>query len=332
MLAKAKRTELEDAVGTLPAIPSYRFLRQPEAGLVMVRGRIGGTGGPFNLGEMTVTRCAVQLDGGGAPGIGYVAGRDSRHAELAALLDALLQRRNGLDLDLVIDRLKPHRPRGASAPRPKSQPRRSISSPWFGSDAMKAMDLSIPAAFADPVGDAQAAFRLILGCMAEPGTIRTLSRTPASVPGLGPAAAATALSLADFETPVWLGPKSKPAAPWLRFHCGTPIVDEPGRARFAFADAGQSLPDLESFDLGTDEFPDRSATLIIELPDLQVGKGLRLSGPGIAEVRRLEPAGLTPAFWAQRTALAPLFPRGLDLILTSGARMAALPRTTRVES
>lgn len=106
VLAKAKRTELEDAVGTLPAIPSYRFLRQPEAGLVMVRGRIGGTGGPFNLGEMTVTRCAVQLDGGGAPGIGYVAGRDSRHAELAALLDALLQRRNGLDLDSVIDRLE----------------------------------------------------------------------------------------------------------------------------------------------------------------------------------------------------------------------------------
>jgi len=106
VLAKAKREELENAVGALPALPTYRFLRQPEAGLVMVRGRIGGTGGPFNLGEMTVTRCAVQLDGGGAPGIGYVAGRDSRHAELAALLDALLQRRNGLDLDSIIDRLE----------------------------------------------------------------------------------------------------------------------------------------------------------------------------------------------------------------------------------
>ena len=106
VLAKAKRAELEDAVGALPAIPAYRFLRRPEAGLVMVRGRIGGTGGPFNLGEMTVTRCAIQLDGGGAPGIGYVAGRDSHHAELAALLDALLQRRNGLDLDSIVDRLE----------------------------------------------------------------------------------------------------------------------------------------------------------------------------------------------------------------------------------
>jgi alpha-D-ribose 1-methylphosphonate 5-triphosphate synthase subunit PhnG len=106
VLANARREDLEDAVGALPAVPAYRLLRQPEAGLVMVRGRIGGTGGPFNLGEMTVTRCAVQLDSGGAPGIAYVAGRDSRHAELAALLDALLQRRNGLDLNSVVDRLE----------------------------------------------------------------------------------------------------------------------------------------------------------------------------------------------------------------------------------
>lgn len=106
VLAKAGCAELEDAIGVLPALPAYRFLRRPEAGLVMVRGRIGGTGSPFNLGEMTVTRCAVQLDGGGAPGIGYVAGRDARHAELAALLDALLQRRNGLDLDSIINRLE----------------------------------------------------------------------------------------------------------------------------------------------------------------------------------------------------------------------------------
>lgn len=104
ILAKAAREELERAVGAIPHLPAYRFLRRPEAGLVMVRGRMGGTGGPFNMGEMTVTRCAVQLDDG-ATGIGYVAGRDHRHAELAALLDALLQRRNGLDLSSLVDRL-----------------------------------------------------------------------------------------------------------------------------------------------------------------------------------------------------------------------------------
>jgi alpha-D-ribose 1-methylphosphonate 5-triphosphate synthase subunit PhnG len=106
VLAKACRTELEQAIEALPSLPGYRFLRRPEAGLVMVRGRIGGTGGAFNLGEMTITRCAVQLESGGAPGIAYIAGRDSRHAELVALLDALLQRRNGLDLEPLVDRLE----------------------------------------------------------------------------------------------------------------------------------------------------------------------------------------------------------------------------------
>jgi alpha-D-ribose 1-methylphosphonate 5-triphosphate synthase subunit PhnH len=197
---------------------------------------------------------------------------------------------------------------------------------------VNALDLSIPAAFVDPVGDAQAAFRLVLRCMAEPGTVLELSSMPAAVPGLGLAAAALALSLADFETPVWLGAGSQSAAPWLRFHCGTPIVTEPARARFAFARAGEPLPDLETFDLGSDEFPDRSATLIVELPDLRADRGLSLSGPGIADTSRLDAAGLESSFWVRRAALVPLFPRGLDLILTCGTRMAALPRTTRVEA
>ncbi len=68
----------------------YDFLRQPECGLVMVRGRAGGNGRRFNLGEMTVTRCSVRL-ADGTVGHAYVAGRDRRRAELAAAFDALLQ-------------------------------------------------------------------------------------------------------------------------------------------------------------------------------------------------------------------------------------------------
>ncbi len=66
------------------------MLRQPETGLVMARGRAGGTGQRFNLGEITVTRCAVQ-SAEGHVGYGYVAGRDKRRAELVASFDALLQ-------------------------------------------------------------------------------------------------------------------------------------------------------------------------------------------------------------------------------------------------
>ncbi len=68
----------------------YRYIRPAEIGMVMVRGRAGATGAAFNLGEMTVTRCVVQLDNG-RHGYGYVAGRSKPHAQLAALADAHLQ-------------------------------------------------------------------------------------------------------------------------------------------------------------------------------------------------------------------------------------------------
>jgi alpha-D-ribose 1-methylphosphonate 5-triphosphate synthase subunit PhnG len=90
VLAKAATNDLEALWTGVAATTGYRVLRGPEVGLVMVRGRMGGTGAPFNLGEMTVTRCAVQLDDG-TIGHAYVAGRDRRHAELAAALDAVLQ-------------------------------------------------------------------------------------------------------------------------------------------------------------------------------------------------------------------------------------------------
>jgi alpha-D-ribose 1-methylphosphonate 5-triphosphate synthase subunit PhnG len=87
VLARADADELGKRLG---ALPSYRVLRGPEAGLVMVRGRAGGGGTPFNLGEMTATRCTVRTEAGFV-GHAYVAGRNERQSELAALADALLQ-------------------------------------------------------------------------------------------------------------------------------------------------------------------------------------------------------------------------------------------------
>ncbi len=72
------------------SLPDHVALRAPETGLVMLRGRIGGTGAPFNVGEMTVTRCSVRL-AEGTIGHAYIAGRNGDHARLAALLDAMLQ-------------------------------------------------------------------------------------------------------------------------------------------------------------------------------------------------------------------------------------------------
>src|SRR4029077_6676311 len=90
ILAQAGSEELERAWSELSDRPRYRVLRGPEIGLVMVRGRAGGTGARFTLGELTVARCTVELDDG-TIGHAYVRGRHLRHAELAAALDAMLQ-------------------------------------------------------------------------------------------------------------------------------------------------------------------------------------------------------------------------------------------------
>lgn len=103
VLSRAERVELEQALATLAGLPTIEQVRAPEPGMVMLRGRIGGTGDAFNLGEATVTRCALRV-GAGALGIGYTLGRDRRKAELVALFDALLQdetRRERLQREVI---------------------------------------------------------------------------------------------------------------------------------------------------------------------------------------------------------------------------------------
>lgn len=104
VLARASAAQLDAALADHGALPEYARVRGPEAGLVMVRGRIGGGGGAFNLGEMTVTRCTVRM-ADGTLGHAYVPGRDERQAELAALCDALLQDESGGGLHDAVDRL-----------------------------------------------------------------------------------------------------------------------------------------------------------------------------------------------------------------------------------
>lgn len=89
LLSRAPRELLESWAGR-EKLPAFAWLRRPETGLAMVRGRAGGGGEKFNLGEMTITRCTLRLEGG-ASGVAYVQGRDHRKAELAAMADALLQ-------------------------------------------------------------------------------------------------------------------------------------------------------------------------------------------------------------------------------------------------
>jgi len=90
VLSKVEVKDLEEVWQRLKEKPEYDCLRPPETGLIMVRARAEGTGSLFHLGEMTITRCTVQVKNG-FRGTAYVMGRNRRHAELAALIDALLQ-------------------------------------------------------------------------------------------------------------------------------------------------------------------------------------------------------------------------------------------------
>ena len=89
-LSRALPEDVEQAWEETPDKPGYTFLRQPQTGLTMIRGRAGATGEAFNLGEITMTRASVRLNSG-TVGHGYVTGRRPRHAELCAVFDALAQ-------------------------------------------------------------------------------------------------------------------------------------------------------------------------------------------------------------------------------------------------
>lgn len=196
-----------------------------------------------------------------------------------------------------------------------------------------ARDGILAAGLADPVHDAQRCFRRLLDAMAHPGRIVDIPGGLAAPPPspLCEAAAAVLLTLCDVETPLFLSPEARPAAAYLRFHCGAPCAATPGEAHFALIADAAVLPPLDAFALGSDEYPDRSTTLILQVPSLADDGGVVLRGPGIRDQARLAVGGLGAGFWAQRVALQTLFPRGLDIVFTCGSRLAALPRSTGVE-
>lgn len=181
--------------------------------------------------------------------------------------------------------------------------------------------------FADPVLEAQAAFRAVLEAMSRPGRVLGAGSALTPPAPLDPAAAAVLLTLADADTPLWLDAGAE-AETWLRFHCGAPLVREPGAATFALA--VREPPALAALAQGTEEEPQRGATLVLQVAALEEGAGWRLTGPGIAREHRLRvdgaPAGFLAAWAANRAA----FPCGVDVVLCAGDRLAALPRTVQI--
>lgn len=189
--------------------------------------------------------------------------------------------------------------------------------------------MTLSPGFPDPILDAQRCFRAVLEAMSRPGRVRAVDTGLVPPAPIGAAAGAVLLTLADSDTPVWLD-CGEAAAEWIRFHCGCATVSAPGAARFVLA-AGCAAPALDTLDAGTDEEPHASATLILQVGSLEEGAGWRLTGPGIRDTQRLHVTGVPDGFLAAWSVQRRLFPRGIDVILCAGDRLAALPRTVRIE-
>ncbi|WJY13725.1 phosphonate C-P lyase system protein PhnH [Pectobacteriaceae bacterium CE90] len=189
--------------------------------------------------------------------------------------------------------------------------------------------MTLLAGFTHPFRDAQYAFRRILKAMSEPGVIVSLPHSPCWG-ALSPAATAVLLTLVDRETPLWLDPalQDETLLTNLRFHTGA-LVTERAQADFALL---LSVPQvsLAGFPAGDALAPEKSTSIIVEVPSLGGGLPLALSGPGMAEPRGVAPQLPESVLHYLRERPHP-FPLGFDFIFTSGESLMALPRTTHVE-
>jgi alpha-D-ribose 1-methylphosphonate 5-triphosphate synthase subunit PhnH len=195
-----------------------------------------------------------------------------------------------------------------------------------------AAEMTMTPGFSAPVSAAQRTFRAALEALSHPGRIVAVTEDLLPPAPLDIAAAAFGLAMLDHETPLWLDRPLQPAADYFRFHCGCPIAAAPDAAQFALLADAASMPPLAAFRHGSDEYPDGSATLILEVAELAADGPLLLSGPGIDGRARLGIAGLPAGFWRDWHDNHGAFPRGVDIFFTCGALICGLPRTTDVRS
>jgi alpha-D-ribose 1-methylphosphonate 5-triphosphate synthase subunit PhnH len=194
--------------------------------------------------------------------------------------------------------------------------------------------IAMNGAFDDAVFQSQAVFRAAMDAMAHPGRIVPVAPNCAPPAPLSPMAGALALTLMDQDTPLWLDKslREPEVEEWLSFQTGAMSVDYPADAAFALIGDTEKLLSLENFAQGTQDYPDRSTTIICQVPDLAYGRRLVLSGPGIETRQIVAPSGLSEFFVIQWQANMSRFPRGVDVLLVAPDAIVGLPRTVRIST
>lgn len=191
----------------------------------------------------------------------------------------------------------------------------------------------IQGGFLNPVENAQSVFTMVMNAMSRPGTIVDFDAALAPPMPLNPVSAAVLLALCDSDTPVWLDPQHPEYCAvdaWLSFHTGARLTGEKPDAAFAVVTDTRLPILLGEYAVGSQEYPDRSTMLIIQVPGFEEEPQWTLQGPGIKGSRAFMPKGLGDDFiheWSRNHAL---FPRGVDMVFAAQARLAALPRTAQL--
>jgi alpha-D-ribose 1-methylphosphonate 5-triphosphate synthase subunit PhnH len=191
----------------------------------------------------------------------------------------------------------------------------------------------LPAGFADKVLSAQSTFRSVMDAFARPGAVQRIVTTAGVPAPMMRGTASIALTLFDHDTPVWLDPRmseTSEATKWLKFHTSAPMIADSSICSFALIADPHGLPGLDRFAFGSNEYPDRSTTLILQVESLAQGPAFELRGPGIDGTAVMQ-ATIRPADLFERLAInATLFPRGIDVVLVADDAIVAIPRTTRL--
>lgn len=184
--------------------------------------------------------------------------------------------------------------------------------------------------FQNQVIESQRCFKKAMKAMSEPGYLATLDPLKTSV-NISSATFSLALTLVDQDISVWVSPQLSSATfiDNLRFYCGCRLTKTPQEADFVFIQLSE-WQQLEGFKQGTEEYPDRFPTLIIEVDGLEEKGDIQLSGPGINGSRSVDIVGINQKHIELLQRNQQHFPMGYDFMFTCGNQLMALPRTTQV--
>lgn len=176
-------------------------------------------------------------------------------------------------------------------------------------------------------------FRTILASFAKPAVPVSIAKASDAPAPLLATVAAIAVTLFDYQTPIWLSPEldQDDIRKFIRFHTGAPLTTNPSEASFALMTIAETENPWPDFNLGTHEYPDRSTTVIFQASALANGKAVSVSGPGLKDPVHFSVQGATTDFWHHLQNNNSFFPIGNDFVFACPNTIAVLPRSSRIE-